>query len=140
MPGQRAQESRRAICGLGTLGPVNYKDLQKDERLTLAGLLQAMIRLDHQYSREESTRLRAIADELGDPEAFWESMEQATLEIASPEQLKALTSAVTRPEARGFILEVLESLSAAGGLSTAEDEMIKEVAALFADEESGPYR
>ena len=119
---------------------MNYKDLHKDERLVLAGLLQSMIRLDGQYSREESTRLRAIADELGDPEAFWESMEQATLEIGSPEQLKTMTAAITRPEARGFMLEVLEGLAAAGGLSTAEDDMMKQVAALFADEESGPYR
>ena len=44
---------------------MNFSQLQPGERLALAALVRAMVRLDRSYSAAESGRLNAIADELG---------------------------------------------------------------------------
>jgi uncharacterized tellurite resistance protein B-like protein len=120
---------------------VDFKTLTRDERLALAALIRTMVRLDRTYSREESGRLQAIADELGDPEAFWETMELAEQTVDSPEKLRAVTAAITRPEARQLVLDVLESVATADVGNDAEQKMIDEVRALWdGSSDTGPYR
>ncbi|MDQ3032499.1 MAG: TerB family tellurite resistance protein [Myxococcota bacterium] len=119
---------------------MDFKALTNDERLALAALTRTMVRLDRSYSADESDRLRAIAAELGDPEAFWETMELAEQTVDSPEKLRVVTGSVTRPEARALILDVLSSLAAADAGSEAELKMIDEVRALWDGDTSGPYR
>lgn len=119
---------------------VDFKGLTPDERLALAALARTMVRLDRSYSHEESDRLHDIADELGDPEAFWESMERAEQEIDTPEKLRAISASVTRPESRQLVLDVLESLSAADAGSEAEVKMIEDLRALWDASSGTPYR
>ena len=91
-----------------------------------------MVRLDRSYSRDESQRLHDIADELGDPEAFWEEIERAEQTVTDGAKLEGVTRAVTRPEARTLILDVLDGLSAADVGSDAEQKMIADLRALWA--------
>ena len=120
---------------------MNFSQLQPGERLALAALVRAMVRLDRSYSAAESGRLNAIADELGDPEAFWASIERAEQSVVDGAQLEAVTLEVTRPEARALILDVLESLASADAGSEAEQKMLTDLRALWdRGGATSPYR
>ena len=99
-----------------------------------------MVRLDRSYSAGESERLRRIAEELGDPEAFWESIQRAEQEVADGAALEAVTREVTRPDARSLILDVLESLAAADAGSEAELKMLADLRGLWDQGAASPYR
>lgn len=106
---------------------MRFQELSRPERLALAALTRAIIRLDRSYSREESKRLHAVAEELGDPEAFWDAFEEVEKTVSTDDQRRALAAAVTREGARELILDVLTSLAVAETMSRAEEEMIAEV-------------
>lgn len=91
-----------------------------------------MVRLDRSYSAEESERLHRIAEELGDPEAFWDAVEQAEQSVTDGAALEDATLAVTRADARELILDVLESLAAADAGSESEQKMLADLRALWA--------
>ncbi|UJR83820.1 TerB family tellurite resistance protein [Sandaracinus amylolyticus] len=110
---------------------MDFTQLNPQERLALAALVRTMVRLDRSYSSEESQRLHAIAEELGDPEAFWDEIERAEQNVSDGEKLEAVTRAVTRPEARELIVDVLESVAAAEVESPAEQKMLADLRALW---------
>jgi hypothetical protein len=110
---------------------VNWKDLSADERLALTALLRTLIRLDRTYSDDESGRLHAVAEELGDPESFWETLEKAGETVSTPEQLRALSVGVKRPGARDLVLATLESVAAGDVISGAEQKMVAELRQLW---------
>lgn len=111
---------------------MTFQELMRHERLALAALARAMVRVDRSYSREESARLHAIAEELGDPEALWDAIEEAERTVTGPEQLRAITAGVGREGARDLILDTLASLAAAETMSRAEETLIAEVQATWA--------
>jgi hypothetical protein len=111
---------------------MTFSELTPQERLALAALSRAMVRLDRNYSDEESERLHRIAEELGDPEGFWDTLEQAEQTVTGPDHLRAIALAVTRAEARTTILEALEGLAAAEAASKAEQSMLTELRGLWA--------
>lgn len=119
---------------------VDFTQLQPRERLALAALVRAMVRLDRSFSAGESERLDRIAEELGDAEAFWRSIEEAEQQVTDGAKLEAVTREVTRPEARGLILDVLESLAVADAGSAAEEKMLSDLRALWGIASSSPYR
>lgn len=119
---------------------MDFTQLQPRERLALAALVRAMVRLDRNYSADESERLHRIADELGDPEAFWQTIERAEQEIIDGAKLESVTREVTRPDARSLILDVLESLGAAEALSAAEQKMLADLREIWGLAQTTPYR
>ncbi|AKF03703.1 TerB family tellurite resistance protein [Sandaracinus amylolyticus] len=110
---------------------MDFTQLNPQERLALAALVRTMLRLDRSYSSEESERLHAIAEELGDPEAFWEAIERAAQSVTNERELEAVTRGVTRPESRELMLDVLESVAAAEVESSAELKMLADLRALW---------
>ncbi len=110
---------------------MTFQELTKEERLALGGLAHALLGADGAYSEEEADRAHAVAEELGDPDGFWQAIEQAQETIGSPDELRAITVAITRKEARMLILDVLDSLAAAETVTEGEQRMLDELRGIW---------
>ena len=112
--------------GWASSAPVGYPralrfdQLEKQERLALAGLVRLIVRMDGQFSADEVAAVAALAREVGATD-FWSQMAQAqTIEM---DELGDLIEEV-RPKVREWMYGVLTALAAVDGIEEAESDLL----------------
>lgn len=110
---------------------MELRDLNKDERLALLGLIVQMIGADSGRSPEEMQEFREIADEMG-RQAFDDAF-RAAVAAGCNNRDTALTLArkVERPDAQQILHTVLVDLAQADFLSEEERDLIRTVARIW---------
>lgn len=99
-------------------------DLTAAERLALGGLVRVIIRADGSFSEEEESRIDTIGDELGGREQLWRAISDSAQAFRDDPAIRAAALAVTRPEVRELILEVMAGVAAADSISPKEMSLI----------------
>ncbi len=100
---------------------MDVKELQKDERIALLGLLKLMIQADKEMSNEEGRELNRVAEVMG-PD-LWKATKQEAMEtLRTVEDIRRQAEKVERAEARELIYELVFDMALPGSVVDSERE------------------
>jgi len=99
---------------------MKLNDLEKHEKNTFGGLVRMMLRADESFTEAEEARVNEIGEELGGADLVWRVISDSAQAFPTDEQIRASAKAVTRPEARALILDVVSRISASDGVDPNE--------------------
>lgn len=102
---------------------LELEDLNADERLALAALLEAVIGADASVSDVERERMAAVVAAVGD-DAYRKAAAEVDRRFPDRQALRTFLSAVGRPEAREAIYETVLEVSTADVINNREVELL----------------
>lgn len=102
---------------------MHLDELDESEQLALGGLLRMIIRKDGDFSEAEEARVDALGGS-GGRDAIWRLISRSAQALVDDPSIRRAASAVTRPEARAFILGALTEVADADGTSRSESDML----------------
>jgi tellurite resistance protein len=103
---------------------MDLSDLSHDETLVLVGFMRVVIQADGQFSDGERQHVALVRTALG-LERFHAAMIEATERFPDNDALKTATKAITRPEARRTIHDVLVTIAESDRLTPDEDKPLR---------------
>lgn len=98
--------------------------LTHDETLVLVGFMRVVIQADGEFSNPEREHVALVRTALG-TDRFTQAMLEATKAFPDNDTLKRATKAVTRPEARSAIHDVLVKIAASDAITPEEEKPLR---------------
>lgn len=102
---------------------LTLNDLTQTEQAALVALVKIASRSDNNVSRTEELMLHVLEQRLG-TQTYAELATYVDQHIGSPESMKRLLQAVTRPEARELIMGTALQILSAETINSAEDRVL----------------
>lgn len=103
---------------------MELSELTQDEVLVLVGFMRVVVRADGQYSDEEREHVAIVETALG-RERFHQAMLDVRGRADGLDALKAAAKAITRPEARRTIYDVLQKIAASDEVTPTEEKPLR---------------
>jgi tellurite resistance protein len=104
--------------------PMELSQLTHDEVLVLVGFMRVVIQADGEFSNAEREHVALVRTALG-TDRFTKAMLEATDAFPDNESLKRATKAVTRPEARRVIHDVLVKVAESDAITPEEEKPLR---------------
>ncbi len=103
---------------------MTLNDLEPHEKLALAGLVRALIRMDGAVSPEEGSAVSKLAHQVGAKE-FWALMGKAQESLPTPADVSEAAEKVIRREVRRWAYGELRRLADSDGVEVAEVALLE---------------
>lgn len=118
---------------------MNLSDLTRDEQLVLGALIRLIVRADGRFTVEEEERIQAVGAEIGGADLLWRVISDSAQRYTREASIDQALPNVTRPEARGFVYDVVFSIAMANALAPGEAVVLDALRAAWdiADDDTG---
>lgn len=103
---------------------MELSQLTHDEVLVLVGFMRVVIQADGEFSNAEREHVAIVRTALG-TDRFTQAMALAASRFEDVEVLKTATKAITRPEARRVIHDVLVKIAQSDAITPEEEKPLR---------------
>jgi uncharacterized tellurite resistance protein B-like protein len=107
-------------------------DLTKDEQLALGGLIRLMLRSDGQFTAAEEEKVNQVGARLADAGRLWSVISASAQAYTNDAAIRRAASAVTRPEVRALLRDVLAEIASDGSVTETEQALLDWLASSWA--------
>ena len=114
----------RDVGGAILAVPMELSQLTHDEVLVLVGFMRVVIQADGEFSNAEREHVALVRTALG-TDRFTKAMLEAADAFPDNESLKNATKAITRPEARRVIHDVLVKVAESDTITSEEEKPLR---------------